>query len=262
VRARPARPDGGTASGASTDLLTGLYQRHAELYDLAFRWDIGDEVEWLLGRLGSECRSVLEPGCGSGRVLEALARRGVEAVGIDRSPPMVALARARLQGAAKVVLADMTAFDLRRAFDGAVCPINTLAHLSPAELGRHLDQMGRHLRPGARYLVQLQLGGEAHSSQWETDQLRVTWATERVDVEAGRQWQRSRIEILAGDRAGEVVEELHELTLWTPETWTAAVSASPFRPAAVFDGAQDGYPPVEPGAEGRMLWHELTRDDD
>jgi SAM-dependent methyltransferase len=232
--------------------VTELYERHAELYDRAFAWDIEDEVDWLLAQLGPECRSVLEPGCGSGRVLEALARRGVEAVGIDRSPAMVELARAR---GLEVVVADMTDFDLGRAFDGALCPINTLAHLSPEELGRHLERMGRHLRPGARYLVQLQLGGEAHSSEWETGGVHVTWAAEHVDPAAGRQRHRSRIET----PAGEVVEEVHELTLWTPETWAAAVAASPFEAKAVFDGAQDGYPRVEPGATGALLWHELAR---
>jgi SAM-dependent methyltransferase len=233
--------------------LTDLYERHAELYDRAFSWDIGEEIDWLLGRLGPDCRSVLEPGCGSGRVLEALARRGVEAVGIDRSPAMVELARAR---GAEVFLADMTDFDLGRTFDGALCPINTLAHLSPAELGRHLERMGRHLRPGARYLVQLQLGGEPHSSEWETNGIRVVWATEHVDLAAGRQQQRSRLELASG----EIVEELHEMTLWTPEAWAAAVAASPFSTTAVFDGAEEGYPAVRPGSEGRMLWSEVTRE--
>jgi SAM-dependent methyltransferase len=234
-------------------LLTDLYERRAELYDRAFDWDIDDEVDWLLGRLGPGCHGVLEPGCGSGRVLAAVARRGVEAVGIDRSPAMVELARAR---GLDVVLADMTDFDLGRSFDGAVCPINTLAHLSPEELGRHLERMGAHLRPGGRYLVQLQLGREAHTSKWEANGLRVVWATERFEPAAGRQRQRSRIELASG----EVVEELHELTLWTPETWAAAVAASPFTRTAVFDGAEDGYPAVRPGSEGRMLWSELTRE--
>jgi SAM-dependent methyltransferase len=237
------------------DRSTELYERHAALYDLAFRWDIEDEVDWLVERLGPDCRSVLEPGCGSGRVLEPLARRGLEAIGIDRSPAMVELARAR---GAEVVLADMTDFDLGRTFDGAVCPINTLGHLTPEELARHLERMGRHLPPGARYLVQLQIGGEPHLSRWKANGVHVTWTTEHVDPAAGRQQQRSRIET----PAGEVVEELHELTLWTPAAWAAAVAASPFAETALYDGAQDGYPAVEPGSEGPMLWHELTREDD
>jgi SAM-dependent methyltransferase len=233
--------------------LTDLYERHAELYDRAFDWDIDADVDWLLGRLGPDCRSVLEPGCGSGRVLAALARRGIEAVGIDRSPAMVELARAR---GLDVVLADMTDFDLGRSFDGALCPINTLAHLSPEELGRHLERMGRHLLPGARYLVQLQLGDELHSSEWETNGLRIVWATERVDRVAGRRQDRSRLELASG----EVVEELHEMTLWMPDTWAAAIAESPFSQTALFDGAEEGYPAVRPGSEGPMLWNELTRE--
>jgi hypothetical protein len=36
--------------------------------------------------------------------------------------------------------------------------------------------------------------------------------------------------------------------------------ASPFTQKAVYDGAADGYPAVRPGSEGRMLWHQLTRE--
>src|SRR2546423_477899 len=106
--------------------MPGLYDDHVDLYDLVFDWDISAEIAWLLGRLGPDCESVLEPGCGSGRVLEALARAGVEAVGIDGSAAMVESARRRLEGLrAEARLGDMRAFDLDRAFDGAVCPINT-----------------------------------------------------------------------------------------------------------------------------------------
>ena len=172
---------------------------------------------------------------------------------------MVEVARARLGAAAEVVLADMIDFELGRVFNGAVCPINTLGHLAPGELARHLEQMGRHLQPGSQYLVQLQLGGELRSSRWEANGLRVTWTTGRIDIQAGRQYQRSCVEIVSGERSGEVVEELHELTLWTPEAWAAAVAASPFSATAVFDGSQDGYPAVEAGTEGPLLWHELAR---
>src|SRR3954447_6234200 len=104
--------------------MTRLYEEDAELYDLAFDWDVGEEADWLCARLGPDCRSVLEPGCGSGRMLAALAAGGLEAVGLDRSPPMLAAARRRLAGtpAASVALADITRFELGRRFDGAVCP--------------------------------------------------------------------------------------------------------------------------------------------
>ncbi len=76
--------------------MSDLYDEHADLYDIAFDWDVSDEAAWLEARLGERCRSVLEPGCGSGRILEALARRGLAVTGFDRSARMVEISRRRL----------------------------------------------------------------------------------------------------------------------------------------------------------------------
>ena len=46
------------------------------------------------------------------------------------------------------------------------------------------------------------------------------YPTERVDLGRRTQLQRSRIEILSGPQAGEILEERHSMTAWTPETWT------------------------------------------
>jgi SAM-dependent methyltransferase len=245
-----------------------LYGDDADLYDIAFDWDVSAEVEWLLGRLGSGCGSVLEPGCGSGRMLEALARRGRAVTGIDRSPRMVELARRRLAAAGlagEVVEGDIAELDLRRTFDGAICPINTLAHLSPSRLARHLSAMAGALAPGARYLVQLGLytRWQPHVARWEAERdgtrLRVTWAPERRDERRGVELHRSTIEVLSGPRAGEVREEAHELTAWTPAAWRDAVAATPFRWAAAYDGNLPDRPRVDFDAEGGLLWHELVR---
>lgn len=105
--------------------MTRLYSDDAEIYDIAFDWDVSAEVDWLLERLGSPA-SVLEPGCGSGRMLAAFADRGVEVAGIDLSAPMLDLARGRVGGRGTIIVADIADFDLGRTFAGAVCPINTL----------------------------------------------------------------------------------------------------------------------------------------
>jgi SAM-dependent methyltransferase len=249
--------------------VTRIYTDDAELYDIAFDWDISDEVDWLLERLGPKCRKVLEPGCGSGRMLEALAERGLAVTGIDLSEPMLELARRRLSGKGTVLRADMRDFDLGEQFDGAVCPINTLLHLSPDGLARHLECMDRHLGTGATYLVQV---GTLDPDQWEpfagshweasrgTTQLKVDWVDEELDASRGLSRQRSRIEVLAGERAGEVLEEVHEMTAWTPKTWAEAIAASPFSEAATYDGGRKGrWPSVPPTATGGLLWHELDR---
>jgi SAM-dependent methyltransferase len=213
---------------------------------------------------------VLEPGCGSGRYLEAFARHGLEVVGIDSSPVMVELARRRLAKSSlsgEAVLDEMTDFDLGRCFDGAVCAIATIQHLTREELGRHLLCMARHLAVDARYMVQLALYDpsgrqDIPSSRWQEARgdlsLRIDWTTEEVDLKSARARQHSRIEILSGPRRGEVVEEHHEMTAWTPESWSGALDGSRFTQVAVYDGSADPPLEVAPGATGGLIWSELA----
>jgi SAM-dependent methyltransferase len=245
--------------------MTRLYGDDAELYDIAFTWDIENEAGWIAERLG--VRSVLEPGCGPGRMLVALARQGLEVVGIDISPQMVELAKRQLGSAGEVFEADMTDFDLGRRFGGAVSPINTLLHLTPEELARHLDCTARHLEPGGSYLVQVGLLTPDQQepfagSHWEVERdgtkLKIDWVDDELDFASGRSVQRSRIEVLSGDRVGEVLEERHEMTLWTPEAWARAIDASPFTEVATYDGGRkDTWPRVDSHATGGLLWHQL-----
>lgn len=248
--------------------MSALYLEHAELYDIAFDWDVTDEAAWLKARLGAGRGAVLEPGCGSGRMLEALARLGLAVTGIDNSESMVALARRRLAAAgvdAELVVADMTAFDLGRRFAGAVCPINTLRHLPRPALAAHLEAMARALEPGARYLVQLgiPLPGDAPVSRWQAERgetrLRVVWEPVGRDEDRGIEVHRSTIEILTGPGAGDVVEELHEMTVWSHEGWRDAVEEAGFAWAAVYDGVEANRPRAGFDATGGLLWHELTR---
>lgn len=242
-----------------------LYEQDAELYDIAFDWDVGEEVEWILDVLGHP-RSILEPGCGSGRMLLPIAGRGVEITGFDISEQMVELARRRVGARATVHVADMTDFDLGRTFDAAVSPINTLLHLTPGDLDRHLDRMARHT---PAYLVQVGLVDESSrepfaGSHWEAQRgatkLKIDWVDEHVDFERGRSVQRSRIEVLEGPRRGEIVEETHDMTLWTPSSWHEAIDRSPFREAATYDAGQRGARRrVGADATGGLLWHHLAR---
>jgi SAM-dependent methyltransferase len=242
--------------------VTRIYSERVDLYDRAFGWVVDDEIDWLLALLGPRCRRVLEPGCGTGRYLEALERRGIEAVGIDNSPAMIETARRR----GTAVLADMAAFELGRSFDGAICAISTVAVLTSADCARHLACTARHLNPGGRYLVQLAIRdpehpeGALHLSLWERAGVRVTWSTEALDLVRGEERQGSKIEVLEGPSAGEVVEEVHVVTAWTPASWSKAVEASPFALEAVYDAALAERPRVKRDASGRLLWHVLVQE--
>ena len=71
-----------------------------------------------------EPRSVLDAGCGTGRVAIELAHRGVAVVGIDNDPDMVDVARAKAPELRWIVadLADLAELARRRAAWSAPAP--------------------------------------------------------------------------------------------------------------------------------------------
>lgn len=69
--------------------------------------------------------SVLDAGCGTGRVAIELARRGVEVVGVDVDPSMLATARERAPSLPWIE-SDLATLDLGRRFDVVVMAGNVL----------------------------------------------------------------------------------------------------------------------------------------
>ncbi|MEX5717495.1 class I SAM-dependent methyltransferase [Geodermatophilus maliterrae] len=83
----------------------------------------------LLRALPPRCDRVLEVGCGAGDLAALLARRGVRVDAVDRSPEMVALARARVPPSVRVVEADVADLDLPAGGYDAVVSVSALHHL-------------------------------------------------------------------------------------------------------------------------------------
>jgi len=105
--------------------------------------DLIDDLEVdLVERYGGE-RDILEVGCGTGLLLERIARFARSARGVDLSPGM--LARARERG---LDVSEASATDLpfeAASFDVA-CSFKVLAHVERIE--RALSEMARVVRPG------------------------------------------------------------------------------------------------------------------
>lgn len=108
----------------------------------------------------------LEPACGTGRYLRVIAGRGMTAVGFDSGEAMVAYAasslrRRRLDGRARVFVADMAGFGGEvepGTIDFAFLTDNTLRHLeSDSAVLEHLAAVARALRPGGVYAVGISL---------------------------------------------------------------------------------------------------------
>lgn len=173
-------------------------------YDIIFDADSEKEAEFLEalnrqhGPAATQGRPLrlLEPACGSGRLLAALARRGHEVAGFDLNPHMLDYARQRLHGqntAATLWQDHLESFQLPAQtplFDLAHCLVSTFKYLltEPNALA-HLQRVASVLRPGGLYVLGFHLtdyaSRKAQHERWvgERDGIRVicnthTWAAD------------------------------------------------------------------------------------
>jgi len=98
--------------------------------------------------------TVLDAGCGTGRVAIELARRGHDVVGVDVDPSMLDSARAKAP-ALTWVEADLTdpSFDLGRTFDVVVMAGNVLIFVPSGTEGDVIAHTSRHVAPGGRLVA-------------------------------------------------------------------------------------------------------------
>lgn len=102
--------------------------------------------------------SVLEVGCGTGRVTCQLAQAGMRIMGMDLSPSMLAVARQKSQELSNVrwVEGDMQAFELDECFDLILVPGHSFQFmLTPADQVACLTCIRQHLTSGGKLVVHL-----------------------------------------------------------------------------------------------------------
>ena len=102
-----------------------------------------DDSELALVAPHAEGREVLEVGCGTGLILQRLARVARRAVGVDLSPGMLAAARER---GLDVHEANATTLPFDDASFDVTCSFKVLAHVEDIEAA--LAEMARVTRPG------------------------------------------------------------------------------------------------------------------
>jgi SAM-dependent methyltransferase len=134
--------------------------------------------------------SVLDAGCGTGRVARELADRGIEVIGVDRDESMIATAQ-RLSPELSWLVGDVSELDLGRVFDVVVMagnvPLFTPAGTRPGLVAG----CRRHLGPGGRLITGFQLDSGYSLSDYDGDCRQVglvctgRWATWPGDAYAG-----------------------------------------------------------------------------
>jgi ubiquinone/menaquinone biosynthesis C-methylase UbiE len=104
--------------------------------------------------------SVVEVGCGSGRITAYLRGLGVNAFGIDLSPAMVDVAQRENPGL-RFEVGSMTDLDLTDASVDGLVAWYSLIHIPDAEVGGVLKHFQRVVRPGGPVLIAFHVGDES-----------------------------------------------------------------------------------------------------
>ncbi|MGH3866373.1 MAG: class I SAM-dependent methyltransferase [Pseudonocardiaceae bacterium] len=101
-------------------------------------------------------RSVLDGGCGTGRVAIELARRGLDVVGADLDPDMIGMARAKAPELTWVQ-ADLSKLDLPARFDAVVLAGNVIPFVASDRRAATVIACAQHLAPSGRLIAGFQL---------------------------------------------------------------------------------------------------------
>ena len=134
-----------------------VYDRIADLYDFIYSGDFDldfyeEEAKKIKG-------PVLEIGCGTGRVMLELMKKGIAVEGLDISREMLRILKnkARMMGySPKLYHADMRNFSLKKKYSLILVPYRSFLHLSTDEDRlAALKKMNSHLRKGGKIMLHL-----------------------------------------------------------------------------------------------------------
>jgi len=110
--------------------------------------------------------TVLDAGCGTGRVATELAARGVHAVGTDVDEHMLGVAREKAPQL-EWVCSDLAELQLGRTFDVVVMAGNIILFVTPGTEAAVVAGAGRHVAAGGFLIAGFQLGRGVEIDQWE-----------------------------------------------------------------------------------------------
>ena len=230
--------------------VSGIYDE-PELYELACAYrDIPAEVTALQAWWGAhhmgQLRAVLELAAGPAEHARELARRGVRATALDRSPAMCGYAAAQAKSAGvalDVIEGDMREFRVFAAdgdpvlFDLAITMLNSLCHLFTLDdLVRHLCAVRGNLAQGGLYIAELAHPADFFearsrtSNEWVIDadgvHADVHWGGKGDRIDPLTQVTREHMSIIATAADGTIrtVSDVVPNRFWTLTEFTAAIA--------------------------------------
>lgn len=138
------------------------YDIWADVYDP--QWGgYEEDIPFYVGESQRATPPVLELACGTGRVTIPIAQAGVEVVGLDSSPEMLAVAQRKVvqlspevKEKIRLLEGDMRDFSLDERFGLIMIPFRSFLLLTTVEDQKQtLRNIHRHLRPGGRLALNI-----------------------------------------------------------------------------------------------------------
>lgn len=144
--------------------------------------------------------SVLDAGCGTGRVARELARHGVDVVGVDIDADMLATGRRKSPELAWHC-ADLASVELGRTFDVVLLAGNVMIFLAPGSESQVIANLARHLAAAGHLIAGFQLQpGRLSVEHYD----KIATAARLALIERWSTWERG-----AWDSRGDYVLSVH-----------------------------------------------------
>src|SRR5215469_960751 len=221
--------------------MTSAYDQIAHLYDVDMARNMPFDDVSLYADLAQRAGGrVLELGCGNGRILLELLRRGIDAYGVDRSAAMLTQLREKSGSstAGRVCRMDACALAFSDAFALVLCPYSLITYMAAeSDVERMLDGIRRALSVHGRVVIDAFVPRSGMSSEiFGFDYRRpyrsgvLTRAKRVAPLGARRNRIERHYEILGAD--GILIEEIdtrEDIRLFAPDDVRASLTGAGFR---------------------------------
>lgn len=234
---------------------------YPEYYDLAFADDTPGEAAFIAAACAKHAigpvHTMLEPGCGGGRLVVELARRGFHTIGFDNNEKMLAHLTKRIlrdKLSAEAFAGDMVDFKLPRQVDAIFNTFNTFRHLTTEEAAlAHLRSAHRALRKGGIYVLGFHLLPNDASleciERWTatTGKTKITYTLRVLDSSRKTRIENLRVSMLVRSPKDEMrLATEFPLRLYSAPQWRKLLAAVPeFELCETYDFCYDIDSPVK-----------------